>query len=263
MLRERDLASANDVGDTGPVLTSGTSFPGSTFDVPDREASLSSRVANVRIQIADAARRVGRRPEDVTLVAVSKTVGRSEVDAAIALGLRHFGENRVQDASRKLAEPRPEGVRLHLIGQLQSNKAKPALAMFDLIESVDRLSLIEALEHVCERLGEPQPVLLQVNVAREPQKAGCDPDTAPQLMERLVSSPWLQPRGLMTMAPLVGDPEAVRPIFAELRAMRDALQRRHADVNLGTLSMGMSNDFQVAIEEGSTSTRIGRAIFGA
>ncbi len=118
------------------------------------------------------------------------------------------------------AEPLPAGGRLHLIGQLQSNKARPAVALFDVIESVDRPSLIDALEKEAERRGQRLPVLLQVNVAYEPQKAGCDPDAAPSLMERLVRSPWLMPQGLMTMAPLVDDPEEVRPVFAGLRTLR-------------------------------------------
>jgi pyridoxal phosphate enzyme (YggS family) len=200
----------------------------------------------------------------VTIVAVTKTVDRDVIDAAYALGLRHFGENRVQDARRKLVDSQPQlvGAVLHLIGQLQSNKAKPAVALFDIIESVDRISLIDALEREAERRGKSISVLLQVNIAREPQKAGCMPESASELMERLVRSPWLRPRGLMTMAPLVADVEETRPVFAGLRALRDALQREQPAVDLGTLSMGMSDDFPVAIEEGATSVRIGRAIFG-
>jgi pyridoxal phosphate enzyme (YggS family) len=214
--------------------------------------------------VADAARSSGRQPEDVTIVAVTKTVDRHAIDAAYALGLRHFGENRVQDARRKLADvrPLPADVVLHLIGQLQSNKVKPAVALFDIIESVDRMSLIDALEKEAERRGEPVSVLLQVNIARESQKAGCAPESASELMERLVHATWLRPRGLMTMAPLVTDAEETRPIFSGLRALRDALQREQPSVDLGTLSMGMSDDFRVAIEEGATSVRIGRAIFG-
>jgi PLP dependent protein len=228
---------------------------------PSPSSDLPSRVEDVLGIVADAATSSGRQPEDVTIVAVTKTVDRKTIDAAYALGLRHFGENRVQDARRKLAEPLPAGTVLHLIGQLQSNKAKPAVAMFDIIESIDRISLIDALEKEAERRGEPVSVLLQVNIAREPQKAGCMPEAASELMERLVRSPWLRPRGLMTMAPLVPDAEETRPIFSGLRALRDALQQKHPAVDLGTLSMGMSDDFRVAIEEGATSVRLGRAIF--
>ena len=226
------------------------------------DPGLAARVERVQDQVGAAAHAAGRAPEDVTIVAVSKTVDRPDVDAAVALGLRHFGENRVQDARRKFAEPLPDGCTLHLIGQLQSNKARHAAALFDIIESVDRPSLIDVLEKEAERRGAPLDVLLQVNVAREPQKAGCAPEEAPALMRRLVASAWLRPRGLMTMAPLVDDPEMVRPVFAGLRELGARLQREHPAVDLGALSMGMSNDFIVAIEEGATSVRIGRAIFG-
>jgi PLP dependent protein len=232
-------------------------------DDPTRSPSLRNRVEKVLGMVDDASRLSGRQPEDVTIVAVTKTVGREAIDEAYALGLRHFGENRVQDARRKLTErgPLPAGTVLHLIGQLQSNKAKPAVALFDIIESVDRISLIDALEKEAERRGEPVSVLLQVNIAREPQKGGCQPESAPDVMERLVRSPWLRPRGLMTIAPLVADAEKIRPVFSELRTLRDALQREHPTVDLAILSMGMSDDFRVAIEEGATSVRIGRAIF--
>src|SRR5262245_40831686 len=142
------------------------------------DSQLALRLDNVRTDMADAARQAGRRPEEITIVAVSKTVDRAAVDAAIALGLRDFGENRVQDAARKFATPLPPEATLHLIGQLQSNKARPAAALFDVIESVDRLSLIEALEKEAMRRGAAIPVLLQVNVARESQKGGCLPEAA-------------------------------------------------------------------------------------
>jgi pyridoxal phosphate enzyme (YggS family) len=239
------------------------SFPATSDHPTTRSPSLPTRVEKVLTMVADAARSSGRQPEDVTIVAVTKTVSRDTIDEAHALGLRHFGENRVQEAGRKLADSRPlaAGTVLHLIGQLQSNKAKPAVALFDIIESVDRISLIDALEKEAERRGESVPVLLQVNVAREPQKGGCTPESASGLMERLVRSPWLRPRGLMTIAPLVADAEETRPIFLALRTLRDVLQREQPTVHLDTLSMGMSDDFRVAIEEGATSVRIGRAIF--
>lgn len=226
----------------------------------DRE--LAVRVEAVLSSVAEAARESGRRPEDVTVVAVSKTVDRAAVDAGYDLGLRHFGENRVQDATRKFERPLPPDAKLHLIGQLQSNKARPAAALFDLIESVDRPSLIEALEKEAHRRGKPIAVLLQINAAREPRKAGCSPEDAAALMARLVASPWLLPRGLMTLAPLVDEPEQARPVFAGLRELRDSLCRAFPDMDLPTLSMGMSNDYRVAIAEGATAVRIGRAIFG-
>ena len=224
--------------------------------------ALSERVQLVLNDVAEAATAAGRSAGEITIVAVTKIVDRDAINAAYALGLRHFGENRVQDAQRKLGEPLPPDTTLHLIGQLQSNKTRPALALFDVIESVDRPSLIAALEKEAERRDRLIPVLLQVNVAREPQKAGCSPEAAASLMARLVASPWIEPRGLMTIAPLVADAEHVRPVFAALRLLRDELQQLHPTADLSTLSMGMSNDFRVAIGEGATSVRIGRAIFG-
>ena len=223
---------------------------------------LAGRIAAVRAAIAEAALAVGRRPEEVTLVAVSKTVDRATVDAAYALGLRHFGENRVADARTKFADPLPPDARLHLIGQLQSNKARPAATLFDVVESVDRPSLIDALEREAERLGKAVPVLLQVNVAGEAQKAGCAAGDAAALAARIQSSSSLDLRGLMTIAPLVADPEEARPVFAGLRELRDALRREQPAFELGVLSMGMSNDYAVAIAEGATHVRVGRAIFG-
>lgn len=226
------------------------------------DTGLAARVERVREQVAAAARAAGRDPDEVTIVAVSKTVDRTAVDEAVKLGLRHFGENRVQDAQRKFATPLPADGTLHMIGHLQSNKARSAVALFDLIESVDRLSLIDALEKEAARRESPRRVLLQVNMAREPQKAGCAPEGASALLHRMLQSPWLQPHGLMSMAPLVEDAESVRPIFAGLRTLRDRLRREFPQANLDTLSMGMSNDFTVAIGEGATTVRIGRAIFG-
>ena len=223
--------------------------------------SLASRIERVGVAVAEAAAAAGRAPGEVTLVAVAKTVDRAVVDEAYALGLRHFGENRVQDALAKYADPLPPDAVLHLIGQLQSNKARPAAGLFDLIESVDRPSLIDALEKVGAASAQPIPVLLQVNVAREPQKAGCSPEDAPALTARLHASPHFSLRGLMTIAPLVPDPEEARPVFAGLRGLRDRLLDQDPSYTLDVLSMGMSDDFPVAIAEGATHVRVGRAIF--
>lgn len=224
--------------------------------------TLEERVATVRATIADAALAAGRNPDAITLVAVSKTVDRATVDAAYALGLRHFGENRVGDAGAKFQSPLPPDAALHLIGQLQSNKARPGAALFDLIESVDRPSLLDALAKVGAAQEQPIPVLLQVNVAREPQKAGCSPEEAPALAAAIRASPHLALRGLMTIAPLVPDPEQARPVFAALRALHDRLQTADPSLELPILSMGMSNDYPVAIAEGATHVRVGRALFG-
>jgi PLP dependent protein len=224
-------------------------------------ASLEGRIGAVRESIEHAAERVGRRGSDVTIVAVSKTVDRETMQAAYELGLRHFGENRVQDARRKLADPMPADCTLHLIGQLQTNKANHAVDLFKVIESLDRPSLISELEKQAARRGAKLQVLLQVNVAGEEQKAGCPSAEVETLVNQLAWSEHLDLRGLMTIAPLVDDPEEVRPVFRELREMRDRLQV-DAGLELPVLSMGMTNDFPIAIEEGATHVRIGRAIFG-
>lgn len=223
---------------------------------------LAERVATVRRQVAEAAAASDRAPEQVTIIAVCKTAPREAVDAAVDLGLRHFAENRVQDALRKFESPLPAGCDLHLIGHLQTNKARPALGLFDVIETVDRPSLITALEKEAARIEKRLPVLVQVNVAGEEQKAGCAPQEAHDLLAALTASVWLEPQGFMTMAPLVADPEEVRPVFRGLRELRDRLQEQFADVPLPVLSMGMSNDYLVAIAEGATLVRVGRAIFG-
>lgn len=221
---------------------------------------LASRIATVQAALAAAAHAAGRDPAEVTLVAVSKTVDRATVDAAYHLGLRHFGENRVQDSLAKFAEPLPPDATLHLIGQLQTNKARAAAALFGVVESVDRPSLVDALQREAERLGRAVPVLLQVNVAGEAQKAGCDPADAEPLARRIVASPGLDLRGLMTIAPLVDDPEQVRPVFRGLREVRDRL-RQDLGTPLSVLSMGMSNDYPIAVGEGATEVRVGRAVF--
>lgn len=226
------------------------------------DSGLAERIACVRAEVAASTLAAGRRPEEVTLVAVSKTVTRDVVDAAHDAGLRHFGENRVQDARAKFVQPLPAEALLHLIGQLQSNKAKHAVRLFDLIESVDRPSLVAALESAAAALGRPIPVLLQANVAEEPQKAGCRPAEAGHLAALIQAAPHLQLRGLMTIAPLVPDPELARPVFAGLRRLRDDLVAADPTLDLRVLSMGMSNDYPVAIAEGATQVRIGRAIFG-
>jgi hypothetical protein len=224
-------------------------------------ASLEGRIGAVRESVEFAAERVGRQLSDVTIVAVSKTVDRETMQAAYDLGLRHFGENRVQDARLKLAEPMPADCTLHLIGQLQTNKAGHAVDLFNVIESVDRQSLIVELEKQSAKRGITLPVLLQVNVAGEDQKAGCSPDDVDALVNQIVGSDHLALRGLMTIAPLVDDSEEVRPVFRRLREIRSRVQD-DSGLKLPVLSMGMTNDFPVAIEEGATHVRIGRAIFG-
>jgi pyridoxal phosphate enzyme (YggS family) len=224
-------------------------------------STLRGRIERVMETIAEAATAAGRDPGEVTLVAVSKTTDRPTIDEAYALGLRHFGENRVQDATERYQPPLPDDLHLHMIGQLQSNKARQATRLFNMVESVDRPSLIQALDRATEALQQPLPVLIQVNIAGETQKAGCAPEEVTSLIEQVTATTWLRLRGLMTIAPLVSDPETVRPVFAGLRELRDRLRDNDPSLTLDVLSMGMTDDFPVAIAEGATEVRIGRAIF--
>ncbi|CAN5830064.1 YggS family pyridoxal phosphate-dependent enzyme [soil metagenome] len=223
--------------------------------------ALDQRVLSVRQRIAGACHRAGREPTSVTLVAVSKTVGREEIDLAYNAGIRDFGENRIQPATQKFAEPMPLNCRLHMIGHLQSNKTGTAVQLFDMIHSVDRVSLIEQLQRQAAMREKTLNVLLQVNIARETQKTGCDRNDAYRLALQVAQASELNLLGLMTMAPLVDEPESVRPVFRELTRLRDTLSANPAIGALPILSMGMTNDFETAIEEGATHVRIGRAIF--
>ena len=217
-----------------------------------RLATIAERVAHVRQRVERAAERAGRSPADVTIVAVSKGFPPSAIDEAAVAGIAHIGENRVQEAAAKIPGLRGLPVTWHLVGHLQTNKTKTALELFDIIHSVDSLHLAEVLSHRAER---PLPVLLEVNVTGEASKFGFSPDEVAAAAQAIAHLPHLDLRGLMTVAPFVGDPETVRPAFRELRRLRDALGLRE-------LSMGMTDDFEVAIEEGATLVRIGRAIFG-
>jgi PLP dependent protein len=221
-------------------------------------ADLATNIANVRARIRAAAERGGRRADDVLLVAVTKTVDAARVRDAAALGLRTFGENRVQEAREKI--PAVSGVSWHLIGSLQRNKAKEAVRLFDVLESVDSEALAEELSRRAVEQERVVDVLVQVNVAREPQKHGASPEEAAAVVRRTAALPGVRLRGLMTIAPAVSDPDEVRPVFRALRELRDNLQGV-LGAALPELSMGMSEDFEVAIEEGATMVRIGRAIF--
>ncbi|MEA2585052.1 MAG: dependent protein [Thermomicrobiales bacterium] len=223
---------------------------------------LGARIERVREAVETAAAKSGRDADAVTIVAVSKTVGREAVDEAYALGMRHFGENRALDARAKFADPLPEDAVLHLIGQLQTNKAAVAARLFQIIESVDRPSLVEELERQGAKLGRVVDVLIEVNVAGEDQKAGCPLIGVHDLVARIETCRHLALRGLMTMAPLVGDPEETRPVFRRLRELRDEFCDESPGRDLRILSMGMTNDYPIAIEEGATHIRVGRAIFG-
>lgn len=228
-------------------------------------ATLAANIAHVRANIAQAAERVGRRPDTVTLVAVSKTKPVELIKLAYELGLRNFGENRVQDALPKIAEIRHAGlhpVAWHMIGHLQRNKANKVIGSFDSIQSVDTLQLAQALNHHAVELEQRIAILLQVNIADEASKAGVTPEEALALAPQLVALPQLDVQGVMTIAPQVQDPETVRPVFRQLRELRERLREAAPQSAWQHLSMGMTDDYYVAIEEGATIVRVGRAIFG-
>jgi pyridoxal phosphate enzyme (YggS family) len=221
---------------------------------------VAQNLEEVRRAIADAARRAGRDPSTVRLVAVGKTVDLERIRAAMDAGQDLFGENYLQEARDKIAVL-GRRVGWHLVGHLQSNKAKGAVELFDLIHAVDRLKLAEALDAAAARLGKIQDVLIQVNQGGEATKSGVAPEAAPALLQEVARLPHLRVLGLMTMPPWLPDPEAVRPYFRGLRELRDRL-RGLTGLPLTELSMGMSGDFAVAVEEGATLVRVGTAIFG-
>jgi pyridoxal phosphate enzyme (YggS family) len=215
---------------------------------------LQAHCERVLERIAVAAQRASRRAEDVTLVAVSKTVPPDRIDEALRHGISIFGENKVQEARAKI--PLVSGrARWHMIGHLQTNKARDAVELFELIHSLDSVKLAGELNKCAERAGKTQPVLLEVNVAGEASKFGLKPEDLPVAIQQIAALPRLEVRGLMTLAPFAEDAEKARPYFRRLRELRDAHGLRE-------LSMGMSNDFEVAVEEGATIVRIGTAIFG-
>ena len=210
-------------------------------------------------RIAVAARRRGRSPSDVTVVAVSKTFSADVVREAIAAGVTNLGENRAQELKEKVSGVGP-GARWHFVGHLQTNKVRYVVGHAALIHSVDRFGLAEAVARRARNMGLTQEVLIEVNVSREDAKQGVEPARAIALAEEVDGLDGLSVRGLMTMAPLVEDAEATRPYFAELADLGATLGRRLPGAT--ELSMGMSRDFEVAVEEGATIVRVGEAIFG-
>ncbi len=222
---------------------------------------VAENLARVREEIAQAARQAGRDPAEVKLVAVSKVHPAEAVRQALAAGQRLFGENYVQEAQAKIPQVGP-GPRWHFIGHLQSNKAKIAAGLFDVIQTVDRVKLARALSRQAQAQGRELEVLLQVNLGGEPQKSGCQAEEAAALAQEVASLPGLTLRGLMTMPPFFDDPDQARPIFAGLRELAEKLSRDLPPGSMSELSMGMSGDFKAAIAEGATLVRIGTAIFG-
>ncbi|HVM92233.1 MAG TPA: YggS family pyridoxal phosphate-dependent enzyme [Terriglobales bacterium] len=229
--------------------------------------SISENVAEVRACIESAARRAGRDPSAITLMAVSKTFPAEAICEAYASGVRVFGENRVQEFSAKASALRGlDGAQFHFIGHLQSNKAAPAAALFGAIDAIDSVKLAERLNAAAEKLGKVLPVLIEVNVGGEEAKSGLEMGSGELGKILIAAEDWksLSLRGLMTIPPYTDDPEGARPYFRQLREIRDKVAARHLPgVSMDVLSMGMSHDFEVAIEEGSTRVRVGTAIFGS
>ena len=227
------------------------------------ETDLAARLAGVRERIARAAVASGRDPAGVRLVAVSKTYSAEHVRAAYAAGQRDFGENRVQEALAKIDATSDLPLRWHLIGHLQSNKARRAASSFPVIHSIDSVSLLEALDHAAVAAGAEPEVLLQVDLAGETTKYGVPPEDLGPLLDAAASCRAARLAGLMLMPPFFDDPEAARPFFRRLRELRDELRAAgRLPASAGHLSMGLSHDLEVAVEEGATIVRVGTSIFG-
>jgi hypothetical protein len=228
---------------------------------------LRARLEAINRRIAGACERVGRQASEITLVAVSKTVAPARIREAIEAGVRVLGENRVQEATAKILDLRSltaeHKVQWHLIGHLQSNKARRAVELFDAIQSVDSLRLAEKLDSVAAELGKRLPIFIEVNLGGEESKSGIAPTEFFPLCEQAGRLASLELKGLMAVPPFLDDPEDVRPFFRQLHTLRDEARRAGiVGQQFSDLSMGMSNDFEVAIEEGATLVRIGTALFG-
>jgi pyridoxal phosphate enzyme (YggS family) len=225
---------------------------------------ISGRIARVYEAIERAALRSGRKPQDITLIAVSKTIGPALIQQAVNAGITNLGENRIQEAAEKVEQVSGPGLRWHLIGHLQSNKARHAVKMFDVIHTVDSVDLTRRLDRIAGEMGRTTAVLVQVKLGDEPAKSGADPPELSAIVEALDSAANLKLRGLMVIPPLSESSENARGYFKKLREIFDGLnQGRTGGRQLAELSMGMSGDFEIAIEEGATMVRVGTAIFGS
>lgn len=221
--------------------------------------SIAENIETIRKQVQDSAIKAGRDPGDIKIIAVTKYTGVEQMNEAIRAGVTDIAENRIQDALGKF--PSIEGVvTKHLIGTLQTNKVKPAILEFDLIHSVDRVELVDALAKEALKLGRQVKCLVQLNISGEATKHGIGPADLGPILEKIDSLSNLTPMGLMTMAPFIDDPEQVRPIFRRLKNLFTEYAGKR-DESWRYLSMGMSQDYQVAVEEGSNMVRIGTAIF--
>ena len=231
-----------------------------------RTAEIAANLADVRTRIGAAAERSGRRLDDVLLVAVSKTHPIEDIVAAMAAGQRDFGENRLEELWTKVEQARSlhlDAIRWHMIGNIQSRKTRDAVGPFVLIHSIDRAKIAARLSRDAEAAGNVMRVLVEVNVSGEASKHGFTPDELLAQAGELLALPGIDVAGLMTMAPFEAEPEATRPVFRALRSLRERLADAYPAGDWNELSMGMTNDFEVAIEEGATIVRIGSAIFGS
>lgn len=224
--------------------------------------SIADNIVAVRRRITDTAKRCGKSPDAITLVAVSKTVGVEAATEAMTAGVIDLGESRVQEARAKFAQI-GEKARWHMIGPLQTNKARQCIGLFDLVHSCDRIELLRELDRRAVRSDTVVNVLVQINIAGESQKSGRPPEEVADLLKEASTLSGVRIKGLMTIPPYNPDPEAARPVYRELAKIRDELESIGIEnVTLTELSAGMSGDFEVAIEEGATIIRVGTAIFG-
>ena len=226
-------------------------------------SNLKNRLEHVNQRIKQAAETCTRQADSIRLIAVSKTMPAEIVEQAIKAGVTDLGENYIQEAREKINTLAMHSVRWHFIGHLQSNKAKYAVRMFDLIHSVDSMKLATALDKYAQKIAKIQPILVQVNVANEATKSGIEVEATSHLLKEISQLENIAVKGLMTMPPYFNAPDRVRPFFSALRSLRDQIQKEQIpNISVDELSMGMTGDFEVAIREGATMVRIGTAIFG-
>lgn len=223
--------------------------------------TIRENLESVREQMTLACQRSGRAESEVTLIAVTKFVETERIAEAVAAGVTEIGENRAQEFTEKLNFYKQNHLRTHFIGQLQTNKVKYVCGKADLIQSVDREPLLDAILSYAKRNGITQDITIEVNIGREAQKGGVMPEALFALLERIATSQHVRMRGLMCVPPAI-DREAVRPYFREMRTLFERIKREYPTLPVDTLSMGMSHDFPTAIEEGATTVRVGTAIFG-
>jgi PLP dependent protein len=226
-------------------------------------STIHDNVARIQDRITSACRRAGRRPEEVTLVAVSKTFSAECIREGYEAGLRHFGENRVQEAAEKRPRLSDLGITWHLVGHLQANKARHARELFQWVHSIDSLRIAQRLDQTAAGHGEKLQVLLEVNLGEEPSKFGAGEEEVLRLAEQVSRLTTLELRGLMIVPPYFDDAERVRPFFRRLRELAQSISgAKLQNVSMEHLSMGMTHDFEIAIEEGATMVRVGSGIFG-